>query len=480
MLWSMIGIAVAGPTFEGTPDDVRLANLAWEAGIECTGRTPETAPVVPIARVASSGRGVAGRAFSSSGRLHRIQLRMDAAPGTLAHEVGHAWFNGGASAITEGRTELLAECMADRVPDAFPFYQSDTYVDQYLPDLRTWPGLRDGDDPAAVSAAYGGSWRLFRLLRELFEPNVLWGEQFGTWEGLESALTEQGPMGKRVLDMLEGGAATQRLALGDPDRDGIPSLREELMGLSPMHWDTDRNGWWDGAPRRRPATAIPIPPDGSYVCMPWKRRKASDRVSYGGQVRGVDIEGMKVQFVGRANALHQGASRGQGGWWMSLPGGGLDRNPYCAWHPLVTVIVDGEEGYEGLDAFASLLGDKMRAMSRRIGWVDQRMTVRITDDSKKAMLAARWLVVPASTAQRAMKNEQYAEDLAWQLVSYHWLDRTKNTSVPASAALARGLAAYLAGHKVVRHLDAYGDDVANARRIVKACGGWEPFLAGEC
>ncbi len=35
--------------------------------------------------------------------------------------------------------------------------------------------------------------------------------------------------------------------LGDPDLDGMSTLEEQIEGTDPMAWDSDGDGWWDGA-----------------------------------------------------------------------------------------------------------------------------------------------------------------------------------------------------------------------------------------
>ena len=82
---------------------------------------------------------------------------------------------------------------------------------------------------------------------------------------LEALLVHAGPRGAIVWDVLEGGVDRQREALSDKDLDGQPWLAEILSGTDPNRWDSDGDGWWDGA-SAAPVGAVPLPPDGTAVC----------------------------------------------------------------------------------------------------------------------------------------------------------------------------------------------------------------------
>jgi hypothetical protein len=67
--------------------------------------------------------------------------------------------------------------------------------------------------------------------------------------------------------VLDAGVAGQRVALGDEDDDGLGAIDEALGGTDPARWDTDGDGWWDGAPAslRRPGRSG-LPPSFSVAC----------------------------------------------------------------------------------------------------------------------------------------------------------------------------------------------------------------------
>jgi hypothetical protein len=107
--WTM---AWAAPSFEGPADDVALAAAAWGAAVDCTGREPAARSTVTITRGGVVSPWAGGVASSGAGGLRSIALSKDANAFTLAHEIAHAWFHGGLSALDEGRANLLASCVA--------------------------------------------------------------------------------------------------------------------------------------------------------------------------------------------------------------------------------------------------------------------------------------------------------------------------------------------------------------------------------
>jgi hypothetical protein len=199
--------------------------------------------------------------LSDAGGLTRIELAAPR-PRLVAHEVAHAWVHGGPSALVEGATNLLADCVARSAPRQFGWDVGGNTLEG-LEDLRSW---RNADDAAAStrSAGYAASHGLMRAAARLVPERTLWRADW-TWGAFADVLREAGDT--VVLPVVEGGVASQLAALADADGDGLSALEEQLLGTDPDDWDSDRDGWWDGAPVELGASgAVPIPSGGGPVC----------------------------------------------------------------------------------------------------------------------------------------------------------------------------------------------------------------------
>lgn len=266
----LAGAAHAGPVFQSdVPGDQRLATKAYAAGVACTGWEPAHHAVVELVRQGALD-GYEGRAYLDNDGLYRIEIS-DANPGrTLLHELAHAWASRGPAALTEGRADLLADCMANHLHridllDPDPGRDLDA-----LPDLRRWSNPRAGHtgrtDDQERADAYLGAARLLRVVSVVLPFSSLYPTDGSLrWRDLERSLERAGPKGAIVLDILGGGAQRQSQALTDQDRDGLPWLAEILAGSDPKRWDSTGDGWWDGAPPA-PQGAVPLPPDGTAIC----------------------------------------------------------------------------------------------------------------------------------------------------------------------------------------------------------------------
>ncbi|MEN0061465.1 MAG: hypothetical protein AAGA48_04895 [Myxococcota bacterium] len=321
-------IVLATPAFHGPPDDVARATRAWEAAKVCSGREGYAARDVEIRHRTIPG-GFLGIAHTTSdGELVRIDL--DKTSGhyreVLVHEVAHAWVSDGPLALVEGAAELLADCIVAQDPGLATLQYDDGRDLTGLPDLRTW-APPDQHEPESLGAirtdAYIGASRLLRTVAEVLDQSQLWPAEGLSWTNFEAALNAAGPRGQAILAALHGGPVAQREALSDPDLDGVPTLAETLAGTNPHRFDTDGDGWWDGA-RNVPDDAVAIPLDGTPVCAGHRpvRGQALD-VLTGGNLRGADVP----RVVGRssaAGATFKAESRRATGWGhaTALVGGG--------------------------------------------------------------------------------------------------------------------------------------------------------------
>lgn len=343
------------------PEDARLAAQAWKAAESCAGRPGRAHERVEVVRGAVR-HGFLGLALHDEQGLYRIELAAEEQrlAEVIVHEVAHAWIHEGPPALREGRTELLADCIAARHPGLASLQWDDGRDLDNLPDLRTWSNQAD-HGPAVLADqrtdAYLGAARLLRTAALLVDEKALFADPALDWSGF-AALLAHAPEGRLVLDVLEGGADLQREALADTDVDGLPTLAERLLGTDPQRWDSDSDGWWDGSLLGVPARSVGLSLDGTPVCTGFVGAStgAVARVVTGGNLRGGDLP-HAVLLSGSERGVEVPVDRGQpvlvalsgqsrnitGGLWARVRGGGLDFDPSCVTTPDFSVwTVDPE------------------------------------------------------------------------------------------------------------------------------------------
>lgn len=418
VLSAIIGTSPAwggAPEFRADhPDLEALARRAWQAGEACAGWK---APAHPRIRVVHNAQmdGYDGRAYLDNQGLYRVELAGQNPRRSLLHEIAHAWARRGPPALTEGRTDLLADCMATRLAEP-DLLDPDPGRDlDALPDLRRWTNPRNytggGGLDAGRSDAYLGSARLLRVVETVLPPERIWPQDGQLrWKDLEHALLRAGPKGAIIVDTLEGGEARQREALTDHDRDGQPWLAEILVGTDPARWDSDGDGWWDGADPRQlgaPVGAVPLPPDGSAVCsgVAAGQEGARIQVAYeatriahrpkvrvvAGDVWLVDDPALGVRIDPQEPvllALDGGLRASTGGAWAHPGGQGLSTAWNCRSNPRYTVWIADAQATPALDAFEAELADHLHRADSLLGPSPRRLVVamgadqvRVTDDA---------------------------------------------------------------------------------------------------
>ncbi|MCO4774034.1 MAG: hypothetical protein KDA24_28635 [Deltaproteobacteria bacterium] len=253
------------PQFDAYDQDVgALAKEVWRAGVECTGWEPAHSPIVDIAE---TDLGWANGTATWAPDVGLRSIALSAPPesdsgGALAHEVAHAWAHSRTSALSEGVAQVLEACIAERLglhagtgpslPDA-------------LIDLRTW-SARDSSDAERL-AGYELARRLARTRLLLFGGDAVWGPEAPTnLAQLRLDLLGRGTEG-RLLDSLLDRPAALRVFLRDQDHDDVPDGVERLLDTDPERWDTDDDGWWDGAAVTT-RHGVPIPSTLVPVCLP--------------------------------------------------------------------------------------------------------------------------------------------------------------------------------------------------------------------
>lgn len=475
-------LAFAMPTFVAAdPEDVRLAQDAWTAGLACTGRTPDVAATVRIERKVpewASSRFAALASWSNKAEA-RILITEGTPPSVMAHEVAHAWVHGGPSGLVEGRTDLLTACMQQRNPERFTGFLEARSDLEVMPDLRVWKAMTD--DASLLGQGYLGAFRMFRAMGLVLPPERLWAEGVTRWDLVEGMLEEAGPRGEPLLAALRGGAETQRAALLDPDLDGHSNLYEQLAGTNPDAWDSDGDGWWDGAPTVRPEGAVPLPRGQVPVCLPMVPASGGlVVVELGGQLGGLDIPS-RLMGNGPAGMLVSWYAL-----WGGHPGGVYARslegprvaNPQCALRPHFTMrssepIADGVLG-----GLADATEESLRTIRSSTGLAEAYIVVDGDGAAPFLGLSNGHTRVPVAALPRAATDESRIA-LARAIAAMSHMGRVvAHERAGAAGALVRTV---WPGAPIAPALGAPAYEIAPWTRAVKRCArGWSGLLDGTC
>lgn len=352
MLFTLALTALGAPQFVADePADAELARSAWKAAATCAGWTPQAHPTIRIERRAIQ-KGYLGLAASDDQGLYEIQLDPEhGGPQVLVHEVAHAWVHQGPTALVEGRAELLADCMVHQVPGLAPLQWDDGRELTAMPPLQSWDSQEDHGptvDPLQRTDAYLGAARLVRLASLILPEGSLWPHQDQPfdWAQLDTLLTDAGEAGNPLRALLKADADVQQRALSDHDADGLVNLGEAMFRTDPNTFDTDGDGWWDGA--AVPAGVQPVPFDGTPVCTGWALPAGGGTIDLhtGGGLRGAPAPSPRIRVAGRSWApspnglkvrrsgsilveLEGDVSRSSGGLWARADGHGLVRDAHC-------------------------------------------------------------------------------------------------------------------------------------------------------
>jgi len=471
-----LSVAYAAPAFVGTNEDVSLAHAAWTAGVECAGIEPDAHGSVPILRDLTPAQGSALAGLSNWGDPRGVRIRMlpDAGGDILAHEVAHAWLHGaGLGALIEGRTQLLAACMQRHRPGLFDGMMDVGTDLARMPDLRTWRADPfDTVDAEVALDGYAAAFRLFRALALVVPPERLYASGVDTWEAVRSLVP---PSAAPALAALDGGVEAQRAALRDEDLDGNSLLYETFAGTDPHSWDTDGDGWWDGAPATHPPGAIPIPRQAEPICFPsLPAGGGALLVELGGQLAGLDVP-PEIQVDTTPWAVlswRDGWSTYPGGLWVRLVGDDQEPNPQCAMQPGVTIRSVERVEPDVLGALAVMVDHALEQVDATTGL--RRPHVFLTVKGSDPYLHRTGNTIQMSASALAGNLQGAAQQVA---VFTTVLDAGGIERGPAAAALLHQVFPSTPGGM----LDATPFEIRSWTRAIPNCAtGWAGVLGGAC
>ncbi|HHO50768.1 MAG TPA: hypothetical protein ENK18_07800 [Deltaproteobacteria bacterium] len=467
-IWSQVSLAA--PHFLGSPADETVARAAWDAAEACTGRPGRALREIEL-RYRTIPGGYLGVAHTTDeGQLFRIDLNTDPERHreVLVHEVAHAWVSEGPIALVEGAAELLGDCMVARTPGLATLQFDDGRLLTGLQDLRQWalPGTHHTESLGTIRTdAYIGAARLMRTASLVLPPGALWPSDGLSWEGFEAQLKEAGPGGAKILEALEGGAAAQREALADRDLDGVPALAEALLHTSDQAFDSDGDGWWDGAILGTPPDSVAIPMDGSPVCSGWvPGQGTSVHVYSGGNLRGQDPPrviarpgssepgwrpthrtgrswGTTVSLAPTGASillqLEGSALNTTGAPWARVLGDHLSPDPGCHTTPQATLWAHDRGLVPLIKPLSAQVGEGIKRATERFGPATTRVAIALGGDHSTVEGHIVWL--STEEVRRAVATDKLTE-LAYLAVSLHHLWSRGERDWRAGEALARSLA----------------------------------------
>ena len=447
-------IAAAQPVFVAEhAEDALIARAAWEAAVECTGREGRAHDSVEIVR-GFVPADLLGRASHDRDGLYRIELADNPSRRSeiIFHEVAHAWITEGPPALTEGRTELLADCAAAARPGMAPLQWDVGGELTAMPHLLAWS--RDSDHgPATLgdarTDAYLASARLVRMAALLLPERALWPEEGMSWHTFTELLEGAGEPGQTLAAIVYADRDTQMHALSDRDLDGLPQAAEALLGTADGDWDSDGDGWWDGMPR----LGIPVPLDGTPVCSGYAAGPAGAqvRLQVGGNLRGEDLPMPRVRTgegptSGPVAVVPAGSSilveldgeleGASGGMSVELVGSGFVPDASCVGSHGATVWSATAERASLVPELADRVAKASAEAEQRWGVVPGRLAV-VVGTSRSAVVDG---VVQLSEEDvgRAVQSERL-EWLAQLAVSLHRVWQQGDPDWRLAEALARSL-----------------------------------------
>jgi len=434
-------LALAAPTFTGDPGDVSVAAAAWDAAAVCTGRPGRAHDEVEIRHRTIMG-GYLGVAHTlPDGTLTRIDLNTEAGRNreVLVHEVAHAWVSEGPIALVEGAAELLADCIVARVPGLAPLQYDDGRPLSGLQDLRGWaaPDAHTTESLGSIRTdAYLGAARMMRVAAMVVPRAALWPEDGLTWDGFTALLQGAGPRAAPLLSALHGGAKTQRDALADGDLDGLPRAAEALFGTSDAAFDTDGDGWWDGA-ADVPEGAVQIPMDGTPVCTGWATAGFAT-VRLGGNLRGNNPQVVRRRGArGSVLVALQGPpEHASGAAWALVRGPRRVADTACQTTARATVWSEDAALAGPVAALGPALERALDRVASRFGPLPTRLAVRLGGDHSTVRDG---IVVLSERDTRAALATGQTDALANLAAAVHHLWSSGERSWPAAQAVARSL-----------------------------------------
>jgi len=201
MLVLLTTTALAMPRFDGTSrSTILLAEAAWGYASDCTDREAPSTEVVPIVRGPVNG-GFAAEAQIGPDGLQQITLgQADAPPVVIFHEVAHAWTGRGPSGLVEGRTAVLADCMARAAGAAVSFDDGRTL--HHMAPLVDW--TNEPRDRLRRHDTYTAARRWFAALDDALDKGELFPRSsWPSWEAFREDLAGRSAQVDELLEILD-------------------------------------------------------------------------------------------------------------------------------------------------------------------------------------------------------------------------------------------------------------------------------------
>lgn len=421
MLVWILGAAFAAPAFEVDDPFLLEADLveAWEAAATCAGFEPPAADTVTVSRSTKLSPAVSAVPVAVDGKLSGVIVGQVEPPGAFVRGLGRAWYAADPPAIREGRADLLAACVHRAVErlDVDRDDPVDLSTLEHLPDWGGYDAQGQTPDPRLARTAMIASRRLLRAAWQLTDGDPRWLSRPGgelSWPDLKTFLREKD--GGALADAIGEGPDAVREALSDADGDGLVHAVEVVRETDPNDWDSDGDGWWDGAPGPddRPEGAKPLPNDGTWVCLPMRADEDEladfdlwEVLPEGSWFHQSDKE---IPHDQRSiNRLTPPEAQGVGAF-VVVSGEHAVETTGCADSPRITAMAETEKGEEHLQAFVDAAKAAWDDVESRAIPIERRLVAYLGGDQTV-------LVVRAGGDYRINISK---EDLNWAANNDGW------------------------------------------------------------
>lgn len=288
MLAAPLIAALADPALaEPVPDPVdeimldrpTLVDRGWVAMAHCSGHAPPDVQGIVYTTTTDEIEGRAGYAAATrvdaDGKV-RILVKDGAFdPLVILHELAHHWTGWTPRALREGLSDLLAECAFRELTGDASFELEDVTGLTVESPIFSWTTDASVSDDE-MTRRYHDAYVLARALQRLVPAETLWDPSAtGGWPELWLAVGRTHDVSRPDPAFAPFGPS---ILAEDVDGDGLLLEDERAHDASPLAWDSDGDGFWDGAEPPTGAFAMPA----EDACIGIAREAGEWTVAFGG------------------------------------------------------------------------------------------------------------------------------------------------------------------------------------------------------
>lgn len=385
--------------------------------------------------------------------------------------MAHAWFNDADSVIDEGRCEALADCIQELRGTPWVPGGVEVRMWEHAPDLRVWQALAPDQTDQNRIVGYFIARRAFRVARSVLPSTVLWSSPMQTWSDFVRLVGEAGPDAAPLYRAVSGTPGDLAAALADHDMDERTAVEEALAKTDESRWDSDGDGWWDGAQRPAIQHAIPLSRTGP-ICLPWVSPGEETVVVYG--------RGRKVGTPdptpnpNRGLLFHTPSKTVPGGFWVAPIDAAAVENPACGYTSAATVLAARLD----TPGVAQALAEAATAALTKLPHVGHRLVVLAKERRRFVEAGTSTVGEPLVTIPDDIIDHNPVQ-LGNVAAAVHVVSRSR--ARPAGSALALAIAMDVLDVGGLAPVEAVPSEARPWMKLAKSCAtGWAGVLDLTC